>query len=81
MTRNKITNIEAAEARLAPPAPVQKMSYRVDEAVQVTGLSRSLIYSLMADGTLRFTQVRGVRIIPAESLHALVHPSHGPEAA
>ena len=54
---------------LPDPAP---LGYRVKEAEKATGIRKSALYKLMADGKLRFTQIGAVRIIPAGALKALI---------
>ena len=53
----------------APP----KIAYSVREAVAATSLSKTTLYCMIGDGTLRAIRVGGRTLIPAESLHALVH--------
>ena len=49
-----------------------KRAYRVLEACNDFGLGRSNIYKLIKDGKLRTVKVGGRRLIPAESLEALL---------
>ena len=49
-----------------------KIAYSIREAVAATGCSRTWLYSMIATNKLRSTRVAGRRIIPAESLHALI---------
>jgi len=52
--------------------PAEKRAYRVNEAVAAYRLSRSTLYKLMADGTLRTVKVAGRRLIPVDCLEALI---------
>ena len=47
---------------------VEKLTYRVAEAVEATGLSRGLIYRDTANGTLRSVRVGRTVLIPAAAL-------------
>lgn len=54
------------------PAP---LAYTVKGAVDVIGLSRSKLYLMINDGTLRSLKVAGRRLIPAEALRDLLKPN------
>ena len=59
-----------------PPYPIRDepgpLLYRISDAVAVTGLSRSKIYELIAEGELQIAHFgRAVRIV-ADSLRALI---------
>lgn len=56
----------------SPPPAGGRLTYRVREVIELTGLSQSTIYELMADGTLRSVKIRGIRLIHAASLHDLL---------
>ena len=45
-----------------------RFTYRPNEVVALTGLSRSLIWKLMAEGKLAYKKCGNVRLIPAEAL-------------
>jgi excisionase family DNA binding protein len=56
---------------LAPdrPPPLEgRLTFRVREVIELTGLSQSTIYEMMDDGSLASTKVRGIRLIYADSL-------------
>ena len=53
------------------PEP-EKLAYQINEAVRVSGLSRTTIYELMKDGRLKTVLVEGRRLVPAENLRALL---------
>ena len=55
-----------------PPAADTALTYRVSDAVAVSGLSRSSIYNAIKDGRLRSVLVCGRRLIPAEALRQLL---------
>ena len=61
----------AGDRRSTPPL-LQPLAYRVNDAIKVSGLSRSSIYKLIGEGKLRSVLVAGRRLIPANSLHALL---------
>ena len=50
-----------------------KIGYSIREACRASSLGRTTIYSHIASGRLRATRVGGRTIIPADSLHALIH--------
>ena len=58
---------------------VDKIGYRVSEVVAATGLNRSRVYELMAEGRLAYRQIGGVRVIPRSAIEALIEG--GSEAA
>lgn len=49
-----------------------KIAYSIREACRASSLGRSTLYAHIAAGRLRAVRVGGRRIIPAESLHALL---------
>lgn len=49
-----------------------KRAFRIDEAVASYGIGRTKLYELMKEGKLRTVKVGGRRLIPAESLEALL---------
>jgi excisionase family DNA binding protein len=46
--------------------PMSRVALTVSEWCESTGISRPTAYRMMADGTLRFVQIRGTRRIPAD---------------
>ena len=48
------------------------LAYRVNDAAEVSGLSRSTIYNLIAEKKLRSIMVAGRRLIPADALRDLI---------
>ncbi len=50
----------------------EKLAFRVNEAVAVSGLSRSTLYELLKAGKLRAVKVGGRRLILREDLQALL---------
>jgi excisionase family DNA binding protein len=51
---------------------VEKRALAVKEAVETYGLSRSMLYRLMARGTLHSVRVGGRRLLPVDALEALL---------
>lgn len=49
-----------------------KLAYSVAEAVELTPLSRTAVFDLIASGQLRSVKVGRRRVIPADALRALV---------
>jgi hypothetical protein len=57
------------------PQPSEPLAYSIPDAARVSGLSRSLLYELMAEGELDYSKVRARRIIPhrgPKGLQALI---------
>lgn len=54
------------------PVNNPKLAYSIKEACAATSLSRASIYLHISSGRLRAVRVGGRRIIPAESLEALI---------
>lgn len=50
-----------------------KLAYSIREAVAATSLSKTTLYAKIAANQLRAVRVGGRTVIPAESLHALIH--------
>ena len=48
------------------------LAYRINDAVRISGLSRSSIYVLMAENKLESIKVAGRRLIPAAALRDLL---------
>ncbi len=46
-----------------PSEAIDKISYRIDEAVKASGLGRSFLYEKIAEGLLRSVKVGGRRLI------------------
>jgi hypothetical protein len=58
-------------AKQTPPEPSEPLAYSIPDAARVSGLSRSLLYELMAEGELDYSKVRRRRIIPHRGLKGL----------
>jgi excisionase family DNA binding protein len=65
-------NVTGKRMREAPLPPDIALAYRVNDAVKISGLSRSSIYKLIAEGELRSVLVAGRRLIPADALRKLL---------
>jgi excisionase family DNA binding protein len=69
---------ESPELKPSPagqPGSPEVLAYRVGDAVLVSGLSRTTLYSLMAKGLLRTVKVGGRRLIPRDALAELLQPN------
>ena len=55
-----------------PTRPADKRAFHVKEAARIYGWSRSTLYKMMQDGTLRSIKVGGRRLIPRDVLEALI---------
>jgi excisionase family DNA binding protein len=59
--------------RSATPArPDERLAYSVDEAAQITGLSRDLLYDQMRTGRLAYLKIGRRRIITRQHLEAFL---------
>ena len=56
-----------------PIPPNQKFALRIDEACEVSGLSRSTIYQCIREGTLASKKVAGRRVVTPEALRAFLN--------
>ena len=54
------------------PSPPERLAYSVDEAAQITGLSRDLLYDQMRTGRLAYLKVGRHRIITRQHLEAFL---------
>lgn len=52
--------------------PSARRAYNVNEAAAAYRLSRSTLYKLMAAGKLRTVKIGGRRLIPVDSIEALL---------
>jgi excisionase family DNA binding protein len=52
--------------------PDERLAYSVDEAAQITGLSRDLLYDQMRTGRLAYLKVGRRRIITRQHLEAFL---------
>ncbi len=53
-------------------APEERLAYSVDEAAQITGLSRDLLYDQMRIGKLAYLKVGRRRLITRRSLETFL---------
>jgi excisionase family DNA binding protein len=51
----------------------EKRAFHVKEAARVYGWSRSTLYKMMKEGTLRTVKIGGRRLIPRDALEALLN--------
>jgi len=54
--------------RPGPPEASPQALYRIPEAMQLLGMSRSVIYKLIRSGRLRSVKEGTTRLIPAEAI-------------
>jgi excisionase family DNA binding protein len=52
--------------------PAERLAYSVDEAAQILGLSRDLLYDQMRRGKLRYLKVGRRRLITRQHLEAFL---------
>ena len=58
---------------IAGDQPEERLSYSVDEAAAITGLSRDLLYDQMRTGKLAYLKIGGRRIITRQHLEAFLN--------
>lgn len=51
----------------------EKRALHVKDAAKIYGWSRSTLYKMMKDGTLKSVRVGGRRLIPRDALEALIN--------
>lgn len=58
------------------------LSVRIDDAIRITGIGRTKLFALIADGTLETTTIGRRRLILYRSLQQLIegNPPHSPPA-
>jgi excisionase family DNA binding protein len=65
--------MEAATMTTLPiDPPGERLCYSVDEAAQILGLSRNLLYDQMREGKLRYLKVGRRRLITRQNLEAFL---------
>ncbi len=61
------------------PLPMEaRLAYRVDDAAEVLGVSRSTIYELVGRGELELGKIAGRSVIPTKSLRAYFERRYEP---
>jgi excisionase family DNA binding protein len=63
------------EAKLPQPKLPEKLAYRIDEAIHVSGLGRTTIYDEIKSQRLKSVKVAGRRLILREDLEAFLKAS------
>ena len=53
-------------------APIPQISYTVAQACKISGIGKTMLYALIAQGRLRKIKIGSKTLIPAKSLHALI---------
>jgi excisionase family DNA binding protein len=61
-----------AMSKTTPDGSDERLAYSVDEAAQITGLSRDLLYDQMRTGRLAYLKVGRRRIITRQHLEAFL---------
>jgi len=56
---------------------MERIAVSVKEAVDLTSISRSTMYALLANGTVESVKVGGRRLVKIESLRKLVEGGNG----
>mgnify|MGYP002785742679 FL=1 len=65
-------HIEPQPPRQFRGQPIEPLSYTVSAAVRATGIGRSTIFAMLADGRLKRVKVGKKTLIPRASLEAIV---------
>lgn len=53
-------------------APIEPISVRIREACRLTGIGRSKLYELIADGELKVVKVGSITLVPIDDLRAFI---------
>jgi excisionase family DNA binding protein len=59
-------------SEITPDQPDERLAYSVDEAAQITGLSRDLLYDQMRTGQLCYLKIGRRRIITRQHLEVFL---------
>lgn len=62
----------APNPEMTSRTPVPRLAFRIDEAAESAGLSRSKLYEEMALGNLHFVKCGSRRLIPVAELEAFL---------
>ncbi|GAM07062.1 helix-turn-helix domain-containing protein [Novosphingobium sp. MBES04] len=54
------------------PTPTQPISVRIPEACRLTGIGRSKLYELIAEGRIEVVKVGAITLVPYASLRGLI---------
>ena len=54
------------------PAPTEPISVRIPEACRLTGIGRSKLYKLIAEGRIEVVKVGAITLVPYASLRGLI---------
>ncbi|MBT0667625.1 helix-turn-helix domain-containing protein [Novosphingobium profundi] len=54
------------------PAPTEPISVRIPEACRLTGIGRSKLYELIAEGRIEVVKVGAITLVPYASLRGLI---------
>jgi len=77
--RSGESSAEADATGVAPPT--ERLAYSVDEAAQLTGLSRDLLYDEMRRGNLRYLKVGRRRLIRRQHLEEFLKLAETPRSS
>jgi excisionase family DNA binding protein len=77
LNANKTGSEALMGSNVAPPLKEERLSYRVPEVCNLTGLSRSKIFQLIASGELPSKLVSGCRIVTRRDLLRLLNGDPG----
>ena len=58
---------------------IAPLAYTAEQAARALNISRSSVYALLADGTIKSSFIAGRRLIPVTELHALLRTAPTPE--
>ncbi len=76
------TECEKTERRAKRRREIPRLSYRIDEVAEATGIHRATLYRKLASGELRARKSGKMTLIDAEDLNAFIKglPAFKPQA-
>ena len=65
---------EPSKNKKAEGAPCTPLAHSIKETGELINLSRTSVYKLIADGTLRTIKLRNRRLVPATEINRILNP-------
>ncbi|TCM12024.1 excisionase family DNA binding protein [Novosphingobium sp. PhB165] len=64
--------LPASETRAETCSQFEPLAVRIPEACRLTGISRSKLYELIADGQIEIAKIGSMTLVPMDSLRGLI---------
>tara|TARA_R110000868_G_scaffold375710_1_gene640359 strand:- start:12558 stop:12755 length:198 start_codon:yes stop_codon:yes gene_type:complete len=58
------------------PTP-ERITVRIKEACRITGIGRSKLYELIAEGEIEIVKIGAITLVPVDSLRTLIDSAKG----